>query len=124
MAKVLVNEVLMKEVLMKKEKKPVKKEMKRARLLGIKAEQERGASVNAKKVALGKLQAVGIMQDESKYRLHKLLANGDPHDEVQWIHHTSHQNQEWSSETEPNQRSNLGAEGPAGCSCTRSKGRL
>lgn len=59
------------------EKELVKKEMVRARLLAIKAEQERAASVDAKKAALEELQAARIMRDESRRALHKLVAIAD-----------------------------------------------
>ena len=59
------------------EKELVKKEMVRARLLAIKAEQERAASVDAKKAALEELQAARLMRDSSRRALHKLVAIAD-----------------------------------------------
>lgn len=59
------------------EKELVKKEMVRARLLAIKAEQARAASVDAKKAALEELQAARIMRDESRRALHRLVAIAD-----------------------------------------------
>ncbi|KAF8461440.1 hypothetical protein JB92DRAFT_3072032 [Gautieria morchelliformis] len=56
------------------EKELVKKEMARARLLSIKAERERAASVDAKEAALGELQAARAMRIESSRALHKLAA--------------------------------------------------
>ncbi|KAF8573941.1 hypothetical protein K439DRAFT_1617243 [Ramaria rubella] len=59
------------------EKELVKKEMVRARLLAIKAEQERAASVDAKKAALQELQEAVVMRDESRRTLHKLATITD-----------------------------------------------
>jgi hypothetical protein len=56
------------------ERELVKKEMVRARLLSMKAEQERAASVDAKKAALDELQAARLMRNESRRALHKLAA--------------------------------------------------
>ncbi|KAF8530813.1 hypothetical protein JB92DRAFT_2854803 [Gautieria morchelliformis] len=56
------------------EKELVKKEMPRARLLSIKAERERAASVDAKEATLGELQAARAMRNESRRALHKLVA--------------------------------------------------
>ena len=48
------------------ENQVVKKELERARLLGIMAERERAASVDAKKTVPGELQAAVMMREESK----------------------------------------------------------